>query len=121
VHLRGDFVMDVEGRAIDAEFVRAELPTGDRPKGVEFGIQGGHFESWLRIAPEQIRPSEVRLSLNRATPEELAQLPGVDERIARQIVARRQRAPFTRVEDLTQIRGLTAEFVEVIRDLVTTD
>ena len=121
VHLRGDFVVDVEEeRAIDAEFVRAELPTGDRAKGSEFGIQGGHFESWLRIAPDNIGPS-FRLDLNRATPEELMQLPGVDERIARQIVTRRQRAPFMRIEDLTQIRGLTAEFVEVIRDLATTD
>ncbi|HEU5409024.1 MAG TPA: hypothetical protein VFU48_14740 [Nitrospira sp.] len=54
VRLRGDFVLDwrgdnVPGKAIDAEFVRAELPTGDRPSGSKFGIQGGLFESWFRI------------------------------------------------------------------------
>ena len=32
VVLRGDFVKDRQDRAIDAEFVRAELPTGDRPR-----------------------------------------------------------------------------------------
>ena len=35
------------GRAVDAEFTRAQLPTGDRPSGSEYGIQGGFFESWF--------------------------------------------------------------------------
>ena len=54
VILRGDFVLDRKGRAIDAEFVRAELPTGDRPAPPpaqplkdQLGIQGGRFESWF--------------------------------------------------------------------------
>jgi hypothetical protein len=58
VQLRGDFVIDyrvdkngkeIPGKAIDAEFVRAELPTGDRPSKSEYGIQGGLFESWFTI------------------------------------------------------------------------
>jgi len=56
VVLRGDFVLDTKGRAIDAEFVRAELSTGDRPKPPalqplkdQLGIQGGLFESWFQI------------------------------------------------------------------------
>jgi DNA-binding beta-propeller fold protein YncE len=56
VVLRGDFVLDRQGRAIDAEFVRAELPTGDRPKPPatqplkdQLGIQGGRFESWFTV------------------------------------------------------------------------
>lgn len=47
VRMRGDFVLDRGNRAIDAEFVRAELPTGDRPSGATVGIQGGTFESWF--------------------------------------------------------------------------
>ena len=50
--LRGDFVLDTKGNAIDAEFVRAELPSGDRPKSSLFGIQGGLFESWFTIKPQ---------------------------------------------------------------------
>jgi hypothetical protein len=46
VKLRGDFVVDMKERAIDAEFVRARFPTGDRPKGAKVGVQGGLFESW---------------------------------------------------------------------------
>jgi hypothetical protein len=56
VMLRGDFVKDTKERAIDAEFVRAELPTGDRPKppaalplDKQPGIQGGLFESWFTV------------------------------------------------------------------------
>jgi DNA-binding beta-propeller fold protein YncE len=53
VRLHGDFVLDNEvptkARAIDAEFVRGELPTGDRPHGSKVGIQGGVFESWFWI------------------------------------------------------------------------
>ncbi len=53
IHLRGDFVLDnkdpAQARAIDAEFVRGELPTGDRPRGSNFGLQGGTFESWFWI------------------------------------------------------------------------
>jgi hypothetical protein len=50
--LRGDFVLDTKGNAVDAEFVRAELPSGDRPKSSLFGIQGGLFESWFAIKPQ---------------------------------------------------------------------
>ena len=48
VHLRGEFVLDLHGRAVDAEFTRAELPTGDRPAGSDVGIQGGMFDSWFQ-------------------------------------------------------------------------
>jgi DNA-binding beta-propeller fold protein YncE len=47
VRLQGDFVLDEEGRAVDAEYVRADLETGDHPKGSDFGVQGGPFESWF--------------------------------------------------------------------------
>jgi DNA-binding beta-propeller fold protein YncE len=55
IRLRGDFVLDTKERAVDAEFVRAKLPTGDRPDpgGLPLdkqpGIQGGLFESWLTL------------------------------------------------------------------------
>jgi hypothetical protein len=50
VRLRGDFVLDESGRAVDAEFTRAQFPTGDRPAGSDYGIQGGLFESWFTPA-----------------------------------------------------------------------
>jgi hypothetical protein len=49
VRLRGDFVLDTgnPARAIDAEFVRHDFDTGDRPRGSALGVQGGIFESWF--------------------------------------------------------------------------
>jgi hypothetical protein len=49
VMLRCDFVLDKAGKAVDGEFVRAQLPTGDRPAGANVGIQGGLFESWFSV------------------------------------------------------------------------
>ncbi len=48
VRIHGEFVVDADGRAVDAEFTRAELPTGDRPAGSPVGVQGGLFQSWFR-------------------------------------------------------------------------
>ena len=47
VRLQGEFVIDEDVRAVDAEHTRAELPTGDRPAGSRLGVQGGLFQSWL--------------------------------------------------------------------------
>ena len=49
VLLRGDFVLDENGRAVDADHLRGQLPSGDRPAGVSVGVQGGRFESWLEL------------------------------------------------------------------------
>jgi hypothetical protein len=55
VVLRCDFVIDTDKRAVDGNFVRAELPTGDLPAppapAPSFGIQGGTFESWFAVKP----------------------------------------------------------------------
>jgi len=69
VELLGDFVVDINGNAIDADFVRASLPTGDRrmappiPPKIKptdlpaidalVSIQGGHFKSWFLLGGEQ--------------------------------------------------------------------
>ncbi|MBN1439687.1 MAG: hypothetical protein JW929_09780 [Anaerolineales bacterium] len=49
VRLLGEFVVDGSGKAVDAEFCRAQLPTGDRPAGNPYGSQGGAFESWFWV------------------------------------------------------------------------
>jgi hypothetical protein len=49
VRLLGDFVLDSKKRAISAEFVRHQLPTGQIPAGSPFGLEGGTFESWFTI------------------------------------------------------------------------
>jgi 6-phosphogluconolactonase (cycloisomerase 2 family) len=124
VRLRGDFVVDINGKAIDAEFVRAQLPTGDRPKGSPFGIQGGLFESWFRLRQDQTGPSPVsgaEISLNTASRDELMTLPGISEAIAKLIISRRKQTPFKSKEELLELRGLGPTTLENIRPLITID
>jgi len=51
--LRSEFVIDTNGRAVDGEYERAKLPSGDRPAppgaASKLGIQGGTFESWFNV------------------------------------------------------------------------
>lgn len=42
--IRGNFISDEDGRAVDGEFINADLPSGDI-------AQGGRFESWFDVTP----------------------------------------------------------------------
>jgi len=118
VVLRGDFVLDERGRAIDAEFVRAELPTGDRPSKHPFGIQGGLFESWFQLAardgggPDVIRgPGGTPINLNVAPREVLIAVRGIGESMAERIIAERESRPFRSLTDFrNRVRPSRREF-----------
>jgi len=45
--LRCDDVTDLRGLAVDGDFIAHRFPTGDN-------IQGGTFESWIRVRPRVI-------------------------------------------------------------------
>jgi hypothetical protein len=105
-------------RAIDAEFVRAQLPTGDRPATSPFGIQGGLFESWFGLA---LRADNPPVFLNSDTPEILTHLPGIGEALARRIVARRAERRFRNVDELLEISGISANLLNSIRDRIVID
>lgn len=119
VEVRGNFVLDFEGRAVDAEFVRGELPTGNRPdrqarNGKNVGVQGGRFESWF-----QFRDANVSaVDLNAAGLEQLTALPGVGSVIGDRILEYREElekrsdqieTPFQLAEE---VRGVGRDRVE---------
>jgi competence protein ComEA len=57
------------------------------------------------------------VSLNAATAEELAQLPGIGPVRAEAIVAdRRRHGPFRRIEDLERVPGIGSATVERLRE-----
>lgn len=68
--------------------------------------------------PKKTLPSQP-IDLNRATLDQLEQLPGVGPAMARSILKfRRLSGPFERVEDLLALRGISPRRFEKIRPYV---
>lgn len=59
------------------------------------------------------------VDLNRASVEQLQDLPGIGPVLAQSIVDYRSNAPFTTVEQLQNVRGIGPKRFESLRDLVT--
>lgn len=55
------------------------------------------------------------VDLNHATAEELGRLPGVGPKRAEAILARRKQAPFTRVTQLLEVKGIGKKTLERLR------
>lgn len=65
------------------------------------------IETAVEVPQEEILPDLSPLDLNAATEEELAQLPGIGEELARRIVEYRERSgPFETVEELMKVSGI---------------
>jgi hypothetical protein len=137
IRLRGDFLIDTNKRAIDAEFARGSLPTGDRPAGSPHGIQGGTFESWFDIPTDQIPGTPGRsetggtlthlapssTSVNTASAFELMAVPGVTPASAVGIVTARaaRRGGFRRPEELRGIADIDDRTLALINPHIRID
>ncbi len=78
------------------------------------------------VAPPPPREVEATkqgpLALNSATVAELVALPAIGPKIAKRIVAfRRERGPFKRLEQLTEVNGIGAKTLEKLRPLLTVE
>jgi competence protein ComEA len=60
-----------------------------------------------------------RVDINRASQEQLQQLPGIGPEMARRIVETRRSAPFRTVNELRRVRGIGAKTLEKLRPYVT--
>ena len=68
-----------------------------------------------RVLPAPVKssaPVPQAISINSATEEELARLEGVSEKIARAITKKR---PFSSVDDLRRVKGVTLKLIAAIR------
>ena len=114
VRLRGDFFVDRDKRAVDAEFPRAELPSGDRPAGSPLGIQGGVFESWFWLDE-----ALGQVPINRARRGDIVALPGIGASRARQVMAMRTEQPFASFADFRGRLALSDDDAALLEPLVS--
>lgn len=92
--------------------------------GVALVLLLGQWFGWGRLAtshsPPLTSPPVYRVDVNRANWPELAQLPGIGETRARQIVeSRENEGPFRNANDLQRIKGIGPKTVERIARYVT--
>ncbi|MEC9433556.1 MAG: hypothetical protein VYD87_11685 [Pseudomonadota bacterium] len=122
IELLGEHVLDDEGRAIDAEFCRSKLPSGDRPGGDPRGVQGGHLMSWILprkdgreggffgefvggLTGRDAAEGGGKVSFAEATVADLVEAANIPERTAMNIVNARNLAPgnFKEASDLRSV------------------
>jgi competence ComEA-like helix-hairpin-helix protein len=72
------------------------------------------------VIPPRLFDEVTPLDVNRASAEDLGQLPGVGPALADRIVASRDLGgPFASVDDLRRVRGLAASTIDRFRSLIT--
>ncbi len=116
-------VVQVPEGSIVADAV--EAAGGLRPGAV---VEGINLAAPVRPGDQIVVPgprtasvegNDPRVSLNRATAEELEALPGVGPVLAERIVTyREQNGPFTEIEDLLDVPGIGEAILASLRDLV---
>ena len=61
-----------------------------------------------------------KISINKATIEQLQTLPGIGESKAKDIISyREQNGPFTKIEDITKVSGIGESVFAKIKDYIT--
>lgn len=61
-----------------------------------------------------------KISINKATLEQLQTLPGIGESKAKDIISyREQNGPFTKIEDITKVSGIGESVFAKIKDYIT--
>lgn len=83
---------------------------------------GTAVETEIQVPQEDIQPDLSPLDLNSATAEELAQLPGIGEELARRIVEYRAgNGPFEAVEEIMEVSGIGEGKFTALEDRITVD
>ena len=79
-------------------------------------------ETEVQVSQEAILPDLSPLHLNRATAEELAELPGIGPELARRIAAyREEHGPFETVEELMEVSGIGQGKLDGLEGRVTVE
>ena len=104
------------GRAVDVEYARVELPTGDRPHGSNFGVEGGLFESWFWIKSPN---DPIVHDLNFASRADLVEVKGIGAATAGKIETERGKRPFADIADFRARVKPTPQEWKLMKDSVS--
>ena len=72
-----------------------------------------------QVALATAEPTKVPLDVNKATVEQLADLPYIGPKRAALIVERRQQKPFATVEELLEVKGVGPKILEQLKPFIT--
>jgi len=73
--------------------------------------------AWLALAP-MAPAAEGPVDVNRATAEELVELPGIGPAKAQAIIEYREKHPFQSVDELRNVRGIGEHTFETLKDKI---
>lgn len=93
-------------RAVDTEFLRSRLPTGDRPEGAKRGTQGGLFSSWINFADTD-GISAGWVNVNEADASVLSALGIANTSIEAFLQRRRALGRFSTFDEINAINGIS--------------
>jgi competence protein ComEA len=88
-------------------------------EGVAHRTSSGKKESRSSSAGSRKPNPGRRIDINKATPDELQELPSIGPRFAERIIAERLRSPFKSVDDLRRVKGIGPKKLEQLRPFVT--
>lgn len=85
-------------------------------------LAGSAVETAVQVPQEDILPDLSPLNLNTATEEDLAELPGIGEALARRIVAyRTEHGAFQTAEEIMEVSGIGAGKFAALEGRITVD
>lgn len=94
------------------------IPTRNDDSSVQPIATYAVSQSGIPDAPVATGSIPGKINVNTATSAQLETLPGIGPAYAQAIIARRNQAPFRRVDEITEVRGIGPKRFEGIRDLI---
>lgn len=106
-------------RAYDQRTVAVLVLIGMAALSLCWLLAGGATGGLVDLDERASHPAEFRVDINAAGWPELAQLPGIGEKLARRIVESRERdGPFSSADDLRRVFGMGPKTLAKVRPYV---